>query len=110
MPRANKRSHFGLPIIVGAAILALSMMVSVGSRAAFVGSNDNPGNDGLLARGIYPYLRPDPRVVSLEYGVRDYQNGQQQNGEPDRQVDAPAEYQLIGMATSGTSSRATPTA
>ena len=44
MPRASKRSHFGLPIIVGAAILALSMTVTVGSRATFVGSNDNPGN------------------------------------------------------------------
>jgi hypothetical protein len=26
----------------------------------------SPKNDGLLARGIYPHLRPDPRIVSLE--------------------------------------------
>ena len=44
MPRAGKPSFFGLPIIVGTAILALSMTVSAGSRAAFVGTNDNPGN------------------------------------------------------------------
>ena len=44
MPRASKPSFFGLPIIVGTAILALSMTVSAGSRAAFVGTNDNSGN------------------------------------------------------------------
>jgi hypothetical protein len=26
----------------------------------------SPKNDGLLARGIYPYLRLEPRVVSLD--------------------------------------------
>ena len=58
MPRTSQRPFLGFPIIVGAAILALSLTVSVGSRATFVATNDNPENSFATASCFKPTRSP----------------------------------------------------
>ncbi|MEE8405816.1 MAG: hypothetical protein V3S32_01550, partial [Acidimicrobiia bacterium] len=44
MPRTSQRQFVGLPIVVGAAVLAVAMTVTVGSGAVFFDTTNNTGN------------------------------------------------------------------